>query len=98
MSAPAYELFPDLIAEAPVPPRGIHSQTISEGDGVELVLFAFAEGEELKEHTSARPTIIHVLSGEADLTVGGEAPSARRRLGSGWPPICGTVSLRGRHW
>ncbi len=79
MSATAYELFPDLLAEAPVPPRGIHSQTISEGDGVELVLFAFAEGEELKEHTSARPTIVHVLSGEADVTVGGET----HRLGAG---------------
>lgn len=60
----------DLVAEAPIPARGIHSQTISDEDGVELVLFAFAEGEQLSEHTSARPAIIHILAGEADLTVG----------------------------
>ncbi|HRA51754.1 cupin domain-containing protein, partial [Actinotalea sp.] len=40
------------------------------------VLFAFAAGEELSEHTSARPTIVHVLQGEADATAGGEAFAA----------------------
>ncbi len=79
MNAPAYELFADLLEEAPIPRRGIHSQTVSEGDGVELVLFAFAEGEALTEHTSARPTIVHILSGEADVTVGGGS----HRLGAG---------------
>ncbi len=66
-------VFHDLVAEAPVPARGIHSQTVSNVDGIELVLFAFAPGEQLSEHTSARPAIIHILSGEADLTVGVDA-------------------------
>jgi quercetin dioxygenase-like cupin family protein len=68
--------FTDLTAEAPIPARGIHSQTISDEDGVELVLFAFAAGERLSEHTSARPAIIHVLAGEAAATVGDEALAA----------------------
>lgn len=63
-------VFRDLVAEAPIPARGIHSQTLSDEDGIELVLFAFAPGEQLSEHTAARPAIIHILSGEADLTVG----------------------------
>jgi quercetin dioxygenase-like cupin family protein len=71
MNRPA-TVFPDLLAEAPVPARGILSQTLSNEGGVELVLFAFAPGERLSEHTSARPAIIHVLSGEADLTVGAD--------------------------
>jgi quercetin dioxygenase-like cupin family protein len=66
----------DLAAEAVMPARGIHSQTISNEDGVELVLFAFAPGEQLSEHTSARPAIIHVLAGEADVTVDGETHRA----------------------
>jgi quercetin dioxygenase-like cupin family protein len=66
-------VFRDLLAEAPVPARGILSQTLSNEGGIELVLFAFAPGEQLSEHTSARPAIIHVLSGEADLTVGQDA-------------------------
>lgn len=67
----------DLLAEAPIPARGIHSQTVSNADGVELVLFAFAPGEQLSEHTSARPAIIHVLAGEADVTVDGVTRAAR---------------------
>jgi quercetin dioxygenase-like cupin family protein len=68
----------DLLAEAPIPARGIHSQTISDADGVELVLFSFAAGEQLSEHTSARPAIIHVLAGQADLTVGDQAVAGSR--------------------
>ncbi len=66
----------DLVAEAPVPSRGILSQTLSNEDGIELVLFAFAPGEQLSEHTSVRPAVIHILSGEADLTVGPDAHDA----------------------
>jgi len=68
--------FDDLAAEAPVPARGIHSQTLSRAGGVELVLFAFAPGEALTEHTSARPAIVHVLSGDADITLGDERHEA----------------------
>jgi quercetin dioxygenase-like cupin family protein len=76
MSNRRWTLYADLAAEAVVPTRGIHSQTLSEGHGVELVLFGFAAGEALSEHTAARPTIIHILSGEADLTAGTEAHQA----------------------
>jgi quercetin dioxygenase-like cupin family protein len=69
-------IFRDLVAEAPVPARGILSQTLSNEDGIELVLFAFAPGEQLSEHTSARPAIIHILRGEADLTVDVESHRA----------------------
>lgn len=72
----AVTVFRDLLAEAPVPPRGILSQTLSNENGIELVLFAFAAGEQLSEHTSARPAIIHILSGEAGLTVGLDAYDA----------------------
>jgi len=70
-------IFVDLADEAPLPRRGILSQTLSDADGVELVLFAFAAGERLSEHTSARPAIVHILEGEADVTVGGRAVDAR---------------------
>jgi quercetin dioxygenase-like cupin family protein len=68
--------YPDIAAEAQIPRRGIHSQTLSDEDGVELVLFAMAAGERLSEHTSARPAIIHVLSGDAELMAGGETHEA----------------------
>jgi quercetin dioxygenase-like cupin family protein len=72
----SHTFFPNLIAEAPVPARGIHSQTLSQDAGVELAMFAFAAGERLSEHTSARPAIIHILSGECDLTAADDAWAA----------------------
>lgn len=71
MSQPVL-LFPDLAAEAPHVVRGIHSQTLYDGPDLRLVLFAFAPGEELSEHTAARPAVVHVLDGDGDAVVGGE--------------------------
>lgn len=64
--------FADLLAESPPPARGILSQTLYDADDVRLVMFGFAPGEELSEHTSARPAIVHILAGEGEAVVGGE--------------------------
>jgi len=77
MDTLAPTVYLDLLAETTIPPRGILSQTLSNADGVELVLFAFAAGEALAEHTSSRPAIIHILVGECDLTVAGDPYLAR---------------------
>lgn len=77
MSEPPFTLFEDLVAEATPPARGILSQTLSDEDGIELVLFAFAAGERLSEHTSARPAIIHILAGTGSLGVAGRHFEAR---------------------
>jgi quercetin dioxygenase-like cupin family protein len=79
MSSAANQFLPDLAAEALLPARGIHSQTVSDEGGVELVLFGMAAGERLAEHTAARPAIIHILAGEGELTVAGD----RHRVGPG---------------
>src|SRR5450756_336182 len=72
-----YILVADLAIEAPIPARGILSQTLSNEKDVEFLLFAFAAGEQLSERTSARPAIIHILEGEGELTVGGDPYPAR---------------------
>ena len=64
--------FADLATEAPPLPRGIHSQTLYDGPDLRFILFTFAPGEELSEHTAARPAVVHVLHGEGDAVVGGE--------------------------
>ena len=76
MASP-HTFFLDVAAEAPIPARGILSQTLSDEDGVEFLLFAFAAGEQLSEHTSARPAIIHILEGEGELTAGSDAYPAK---------------------
>lgn len=69
-----FTLF-DLGAEE-IPATGIHSQTVHADAGVRVVLFGFAAGEELTEHTASRPATIQVLSGAFDLTLGGERVDA----------------------
>ena len=74
-----YTSFPNLLAELPaIPADSIVSRTVYSNDRMKVILFAFAAGQELSEHTAARPAIIHILEGEADVTLGGDAFSAGR--------------------
>lgn len=59
-----------------IPPDSIVSRTIVSEPGVRVILFGFAAGQELSEHTVARPALIHVLRGSATLTAGGQPHEA----------------------
>ena len=50
-----YTLFRDLAQEAVPPQDGILSRTVFQDDKVKVVLFGFAVGQELSEHTAAKP-------------------------------------------
>jgi quercetin dioxygenase-like cupin family protein len=68
-----YDLFPNLLDMAPaVPEDSILSRTFYKGDRLSAILFSFAAGEELSEHTSAYPAILHFLSGRARLKLGAD--------------------------
>jgi quercetin dioxygenase-like cupin family protein len=60
-----------------VPEDSILSRTVYDGDDVRAVLFRFAAGQELSEHTASMPAVLHFISGEATLTLGGEPASAQ---------------------
>ncbi|NOZ23438.1 MAG: cupin domain-containing protein [Planctomycetes bacterium] len=55
----------------------IVSRTIAENDAGTLTLFAFAAGQGLSEHSAPFDAIVHVLDGEAELTIGGKAVAAK---------------------
>jgi quercetin dioxygenase-like cupin family protein len=62
----------DLSARLPdIVPDSIVSRTLFTSPQLKAVLFGFAPGQELSEHTASTPAIIHILSGQADLTLGG---------------------------
>ena len=64
-----YVLIQDLARETPeIPGDSILSRTYFEDDQMKAILFAFAPGQELSEHTASHPAILHFLRGEADLT------------------------------
>lgn len=72
-----YRFIEDLRAEACVPADGILSRTLHNDEQLKVVLFAFAAGQELSEHTSSSPAVLHVLEGEVGLTLGAERREAR---------------------
>jgi len=53
-----------------IPPDSILSRTIYTDDQVKVVLFGFAKGQELSEHTASTPAVIHILAGEARILLG----------------------------
>lgn len=73
---PDYTFFADLVREAAPPAAGILSRTLFADDRLKAVLFGFAAGEELSEHTAAVPAVLHVLSGEATVTLGADRHEA----------------------
>jgi quercetin dioxygenase-like cupin family protein len=72
-----YSYIADLVTMLPdIPADTIVSRTFYGDDGVKGIVFGFAAGQELSEHTAARPAILHFLSGEAQLTLGEETFAA----------------------
>ncbi len=55
-----------------VPPDGILSRTIHDGASLRVVVFTFAAGQELSEHTAAMPAILQMVQGRARVTLGGD--------------------------
>jgi quercetin dioxygenase-like cupin family protein len=69
--------FSDLAKEVQPPGRGILSRTLFSDDRLKAVLFGFAQGEELSEHTASMPAVLYFLQGEARLTLGDDTVEAR---------------------
>ncbi len=67
----AYRYLADLQTQLPeIPPDSVVSRTLFSDGRVNATLFGFAAGQELTEHTSTKRALLHVISGEAHLTLG----------------------------
>jgi quercetin dioxygenase-like cupin family protein len=71
-----YKHVADLAKEAQPPDKGILSRTLHNDDRLKAVLFGFAQGEELSEHTASMPAVMHFLQGEAAVTLGDDRIAA----------------------
>jgi quercetin dioxygenase-like cupin family protein len=56
-----------------IPTDSIVSRTIYKDEHLKAIVFAFAPGQELSQHTASVPAVIQILEGECDLTIGGTA-------------------------
>jgi quercetin dioxygenase-like cupin family protein len=67
----------DLAKEVEPPEDGILTRTLFNDDHVKAVIFGFGKGEELSEHTASMPAILHLIKGEATLTLGDDTVEAQ---------------------
>jgi len=66
-----------LAAETPFISNGIASRTLLRTANSRTVLFGFAEGQELTEHTSTQHALIQILSGECEFWLSDKPHQAR---------------------
>ncbi|HIC90113.1 MAG TPA: cupin domain-containing protein [Anaerolineae bacterium] len=62
------------------------SRTFYADDQVKAVLFGFAAGQELSEHTASQPAILYFVQGEAHLTLGDDSMEAKAGTWVHMPP------------
>jgi quercetin dioxygenase-like cupin family protein len=67
----------DLAKEAEPPADGILSRTIFQDDLVKAVVFGFGQGQELFEHTAAKPALLFFVKGEATVGLGDDMKEAQ---------------------
>ena len=60
-----------------IPEDSIVSRTVYQDERLKVILFGFAVGQSLSEHKASQPATLHVLRGEANLTLGEDAFSAQ---------------------
>jgi quercetin dioxygenase-like cupin family protein len=71
-----FTLYHDLGKEADIPENGILSRTMYQDDHVKVILFGFAQGQELSAHTAPFRASMHILEGRATLTLGSQTIEA----------------------
>ena len=69
---PEQEKILSLAKETSFAPNGIVSRTVLHTGNSRVVLFGFAEGQELSEHTSTQHAMIQILSGECEFSLAGK--------------------------
>lgn len=74
---PASDKIVSLAEETKFAPNGIVSRTLLRTETTRVVLFGFAEGQELTEHTSTQQAVVQILSGECEFSLAGQAHPAK---------------------
>jgi quercetin dioxygenase-like cupin family protein len=73
----SYTYILDLAKEVEPPPDGIVSRAIFQDEQIKAVAFGFAQGQELSEHTAAKPAMLYFVHGEAKVGLGEEVHEAQ---------------------
>ena len=67
----SFNYFEDLTTELPdISPDSIVSRTLYDDEQHKAILFGFAAGQELSEHTASQTALLYFVEGNAQLTLG----------------------------
>jgi len=73
----AYTHFENLASElSSIPTDSIVSRTLYDDDQHKAILFGFAPGQELSEHTASQTALLYFIQGQAKLTLGEDESKA----------------------
>jgi quercetin dioxygenase-like cupin family protein len=64
----------------------IISRTVCRNDAARVMVFGFAPGQELSEHTAAKPAMLYFVRGTATLTLGDEVHAVEAGAFAYMPP------------
>ena len=69
-----------------IPSDGILTRPAYEDDDVRAVMFGFSAGQELSEHTAAKPAMLYFLKGRARIMLGADRHTATEGTWIHMPP------------
>lgn len=67
----------DLAASVNYGIGSVVSKTLLKKDSGNITLFSFDKGQGLSEHTAPFDAVVHILDGEAEITIGGEPQTVK---------------------
>ena len=77
MVMPSYQFHENLATVLPdLPADSILSKVIRKDAATNITLFKFDAGQSLTEHTASAPAILHIIEGQATLTLGADSYTA----------------------
>ena len=71
-TAPKSEIF-QMTALADYQSGAVVSHQVTKAEGGNVTMFAFAEGQELSEHTAPFDALVHVLEGGVEIMISGKS-------------------------
>ncbi len=82
-----YTYIPNLPEQIPdIPDDSIVSRTVYSDAQSKAILFAFAAGQELSEHTTPQVASLYFIRGDADITLGEDTLTAQAGTWVHMPP------------
>jgi quercetin dioxygenase-like cupin family protein len=68
----SYTVIDNVTQAIEIPQDGTLSRTIHKDEHVKVVLFGFAAGQELSQHTASVPAMVQIVNGEVRFTLDGD--------------------------